>query len=186
MKAALVISDPDIAKVLIDPMRRAILDLLREKPMTQTQLANELGLSSASLNYHIKLLLSKKLVTIVRKQIGVHGIMEIFYSSTVCYFVYDLDSLPNEIRRYFHPLSLERARAVISTLFLKYNSFQIDQTPKGINEISIELSRMITSVARAYEKKVVQQGKENTTLEIYNKAIKRLLKKLGSQNLKEY
>jgi DNA-binding transcriptional ArsR family regulator len=180
MKAAFVISDPHIARVLIDPMRRAILDLLRERPMTQTQLANELGLSSASLNYHIKLLLSKKLVTIARKQVGAHGIMEIFYSSTVYYFVYDLDSLPNEIRRYFHPLSLERARAVISTLFLKSNSFQIDQTPKGIDEISIELSRMITSVARAYEKKVVQQGKENTTLEIYNKAIRRLLKKLGS------
>jgi DNA-binding transcriptional ArsR family regulator len=180
MKATLIVSDPKVAKILIDPMRRAILDMLREKPMTQTQLANELGLSSASLNYHIKLLLSKKLVTIAKKQVGTHGIMEIFYSSTVYYFVYDLDSLPNDIRRYFHPVSLERARAVVSALFLKYNSIRIDQTPKGINEISIELSRMITNVARSYQKKNVQQGKENVTLEIYNKAIRQLLKKISS------
>ncbi|WP_441338329.1 ArsR family transcriptional regulator, partial [Nitrososphaera sp. AFS] len=29
-------------------MRRAILDLLRQKPMTQAQLADELGLTGAS------------------------------------------------------------------------------------------------------------------------------------------
>ena len=41
MKAVYIVDDAKIAKVLIDPMRRAILGLLRQKPMTQAGLANE-------------------------------------------------------------------------------------------------------------------------------------------------
>lgn len=108
MKAVFIVDKSKIAKVLIDPMRRAILDLLRQKPMTQTQLANELGLSPPSLNYHIKLLKSIDLVVIARKQVEAHGITQIFYSSIAYFFVYDLDSLPRDIGRYFYPLSLER------------------------------------------------------------------------------
>jgi DNA-binding transcriptional ArsR family regulator len=59
MKAVYIVNNPKVAKTLIDPMRRAILDLLRQKPMTQAQMADELGLSSASLNYHIKILRSR-------------------------------------------------------------------------------------------------------------------------------
>ena len=59
MKAVYIVNDSKVAKVLIDPMRRAILNLLSQKPMTQAQLADELGLSGASLNYHIKILRSK-------------------------------------------------------------------------------------------------------------------------------
>ena len=176
MKAVYIVNNSKIAKILIDPMRRAILDLLREKSMTQTQLAKELDLSTASLNYHIKLLLSKKLVTIAKKQIGEHGIVQIFYSGIAYYFVYDLDSLPNEFGRYFYPLSLERARAVISALLLSYKSLIIPRTPNMINEISIELSRIITSVAKTYEGRDIEQGTENIILEIYNKAINIFIK----------
>lgn len=176
MKAVYIVNNSKIAKILIDPMRRAILDLIREKSMTQTQLAKELDLSTASLNYHIKLLLSKKLVTIAKKQIGEHGIVQIFYSGIAYYFVYDLDSLPNEFGRYFYPLSLERARAVISALLLSYKSLIIPRTPNMINEISIELSRIITSVAKTYEGRDIEQGTENIILELYNKAINIFIK----------
>ena len=54
MKAVYIVNDLKVAKILVDPMRRAILDLLRQRPMTQAQLAQELGLTGASLNYHIK------------------------------------------------------------------------------------------------------------------------------------
>ena len=73
MKAVLIVNDHKVAKILIDPMRRAILELLREKPMTQTQLASELGLTVASLNYHINLLKSYKLVNIAKKKLGRMG-----------------------------------------------------------------------------------------------------------------
>jgi DNA-binding transcriptional ArsR family regulator len=51
MKSVYIVNDLKVAKVLVDPMRRAILDLLRQKPMTQAQLAQMLGLTGASLNY---------------------------------------------------------------------------------------------------------------------------------------
>ena len=95
MKTAYIVNDVKIAKILVDPMRRAILDLLRQKPMTQAGLANELGLTGASLNYHMKILRSKKLVTIAKK-IEMHRIMQIFFSSVAYLFVYDL------IRNLYH------------------------------------------------------------------------------------
>lgn len=94
MKAVFIVNNPKVAKVLIDPMRRAILELLRQKPMTQTQLASELGLTVASLNYHISLLKSHKLVRIVKRKVGAHGIVQIFFSSSAYLYVYDLKGLP--------------------------------------------------------------------------------------------
>jgi DNA-binding transcriptional ArsR family regulator len=46
LKAAYIADDERDASILIDPMRRAILEFLRQKPMTQAQLASELGLST--------------------------------------------------------------------------------------------------------------------------------------------
>src|SRR5918912_1246833 len=121
MRAVYIVDDVKIAKVLVDPMRRAILDLLRQKPMTQAGLANELGLTGASLNHHMKILRSNKLVTIFKREVEKHRIMQIFLSSVAYLFVYDLDSLPKNIARYFYPVSLERARAAVSLLMMNNN-----------------------------------------------------------------
>src|SRR5919199_5637302 len=123
MKAVYIVNDVKIAKILVDPMRRAILDLLRQKPMTQAGLANELGLTGASLNHHMKILRSNRLVTIFKREIERHRIMQIFFSSVGYLFVYDLDSLPKNIARYFYTVSLERARAVVSLLVMYNKEF---------------------------------------------------------------
>jgi DNA-binding transcriptional ArsR family regulator len=180
MKAVYIVDDVKIAKVLVDPMRRAILDLLRQKPMTQAGLANELGLTGPSLNYHMKILRSKKLVTIAKKEIEMHRIMQIFFSSVAYLFVYDLDSLPKNIARYFYPVSLERARAVVSLLTLNkkdslLSSYHIEQTPEAINDMSENLSRFLVKTARSYEKLTVNHANERIIYEIYKKALSSLL-----------
>ena len=180
MKAVYIVDDVKIAKVLVDPMRRAILDLLRQKPMTQAGLANELGLTGPSLNYHMKILRSKKLVTIAKKEIEMHRIMQIFFSSVAYLFVYDLDSLPKNIARYFYPVGLERARAVVSLLTLNkkdslLSSYHIEQTPEAINGISENLSRFLVNTARSYEKLTVNHADERIIYEIYKKALSSLL-----------
>jgi DNA-binding transcriptional ArsR family regulator len=129
MKAVYIVDDLEVAKILVDPMRRAILDLLRQRPLTQAQLANVLGLTGASLNYQMKKLRSKKLVVVAKREIEEHSIMQIFYSSTAYLFVYDLDSFPTNIARYFYPVSLERARSVVSLFILKEKGYHIEQTP---------------------------------------------------------
>src|ERR687886_224863 len=136
MKAVYIIDDVKIAKILVDPMRRAILDLLRQKPMTQAGLANELGLTAASLNHHIKILRSNKLVTIFKREVERHRIMQIFFSSVAYLFIYDLDSLPKNVARYFYPVSLERARALVSLLLLynrELSGYDIEKTSETIN-----------------------------------------------------
>src|ERR671932_793486 len=136
MKAVYIVNDVKVAKVLVDPMRRAILDLLGQRPMTQAGLANELGLTGPSLNHHMKILRSNKLVTIFKREIEKHRIMQIFLSSVAYLFVYDLDSLPKNIARYFYPVSLDRARAVLSLLLIynkEFSGYDIDQTPEPIN-----------------------------------------------------
>ena len=179
MKAVYIINDVKLAKVLVDPMRRAILDLLRQRPMTQAGLANELGLTGASLNHHMKILRSKKLVTIFKREIERHRIMQIFFSSVAYLFIYDLDSLPKNIARYFYPVSLERARAAVSLLLL-YNKelsvYDIEQTAETINALSENLSRYLVMAAKYYEKKIINHGDERYVYEIYGKAMTNLLK----------
>jgi len=180
MKAVYIVNDVKIAKILVDPMRRAILDLLRQKPMTQAGLANELGLTGASLNHHMKILRSNRLVTIFKREIERHRIMQIFLSSVAYLFVYDLDSLPKNIARYFYPVSLERARAAVS-LLLSYNeelssAYEIENTPDAINMISEKLSRHLIMAAKSYENKTINHGDEKYVYELYGKAIMNLLK----------
>lgn len=179
MKAVYIVNDAKIAKILVDPMRRAILDLLRQRPMTQAGLANELGLTGASLNHHIKILRSKKLVTIFKREVERHRIMQIFLSSVAYLFVYDLESLPKNVARYFYPISMERARSVVSLLLVynkKLSTFDIEQTPEAINAISENLSRYLIISAKSYQKRVINHSDERYIYEIYGKAILSLLK----------
>ena len=174
MKAVYIVNNSKVAKTLIDPMRRAILDLLRQKPMTQAQMADELGLTSASLNYHIKILRSRKLVVVAKREYERHGIKQIFFLAAAYLFVYDLDSLPKSIARYFSPISLERARSAISLLIIN-NRNSIDQTPNTSNSFAEILSRQLVKVAKSYIEKQVNHAQESVIYEIYTKAISELL-----------
>lgn len=175
MKAVYIVNSSRVAKVLIDPMRRAILDLLRQKPMTQAQMADELGLTGASLNYHIKILRSKKLVVVAKREYERHGIKQIFFLAAAYLFIYDLDSLPKNISRYFFPVSLERARGVISMLIRNNGNNSIVQTPTISNRIAERLSRQLVKLSKSYEQKEVNYAEEKVIYEIYTKAVSELL-----------
>ena len=174
MKAVYIVNKSRVAKVLIDPMRRAILDLLRQKPMTQAQMADELGLSGASLNYHIKILRSKKLVVVAKREYERHGIKQIFFLAAAYLFIYDLNSLPKDISRYFFPVSIERARGVISML-IRSDRNNIAQSPTVSNRIAETLSNQLVKLAKDYEQKEVKYADEKIIYEIYTKAISKLL-----------
>jgi DNA-binding transcriptional ArsR family regulator len=177
MKAVYIVDSSRVAKVLIDPMRRAILDLLRQKPMTQAQMADELGLTGASLNYHIKILRSKKLVVVTKREYERHGIKQIFFLAAAYLFIYDLDSLPKDISRYFFPVSLERARGVISMLIRNNGSNNsIVQTPAISNRIAEGLSRHLVEISKSYERKEVNYADEKIIYDIYTKAVSELLR----------
>lgn len=178
MKATYIVDDPDIAAILVDPMRRTILSFLREKPMTQAQLADELGLSDASLNYHMKKLKNVGLVTIIKKVAEEHGIIQKFFSPAAYLFVFDLDALPKDISRYFYPISIERTWGVISTVAAN-NGKAIKIDPENINEITESLSRQLVNIAKSYTKKEATHGNESTAYEIYSGAVRAWLAQSG-------
>ena len=110
--------------------------------------------------------------------------MQIFLSSVAYLFVYDLDSLPKNIARYFYPVSLERARSAVSLLLIydkELLGYDIEQTPETINTISENLSRHLVIAAKPYEKRVVNHGDERHVYEIYGKAITNLLNETKKQ-----
>ncbi|MEW6603720.1 MAG: helix-turn-helix domain-containing protein [Thermoproteota archaeon] len=176
MQAVYIVDEVSIARVLVDPMRRAILHLLREQPMTQAQLAEELGLSNASLNYHMKILLQNKLVEITKSVAEEHGIMQKFFSPAAFLFVYDLDAMPKDVARYFYPISLERARTLVSTIMIEGvetpSSIKKVLRHKNIEEVSASLSRLLVSVAKQYTRQRALHGDEKIVSEIYTKVFK--------------
>ncbi len=179
MQAVYMVNEVPIARVLVDPMRRAILHLLREQPMTQAQLAEELGLSNASLNYHMKILHQHKLVEITKSVAEEHGIMQKFFSPAALLFVYDLDAMPKDVARYFYPMSLERARALVSTILIEDvetpSSIKKVLRHRNIEEVSATLSRLLVSVAKQYTRQRALHGDEKIVSEIYTKVFKLFL-----------
>jgi hypothetical protein len=92
-------------------------------------------------------------------------------------FVYDLDSFPKDIARYFYPITLERARSVVSLCILKdRGGYRIERTPEAINGLSEHLSRLLVKTSKNYEQKDVDYGNEEIVYEIYTKAINAFIK----------
>ncbi|MGH9920495.1 MAG: ArsR family transcriptional regulator, partial [Nitrososphaerales archaeon] len=76
MKLVTIVGDENVAKLLSDPMRRAILNILRERPMNETQLAKRLGLTDATVSYHLAILKKARLLIIAKKEVEEHGIVQ--------------------------------------------------------------------------------------------------------------
>jgi DNA-binding transcriptional ArsR family regulator len=76
-----VISDLETLKVVTDPLRLNIVNLLRGEPRTAKELAKTLHLSQTKLYYHIGLLEQHRLIRVVGTRL-VSGILEKQYQAT--------------------------------------------------------------------------------------------------------
>jgi DNA-binding transcriptional ArsR family regulator len=149
MKAVEVITDPKIATVLVDPMRREIVRLLSEGEKTENKLAGMLGLSDPSVGHHLRLLKENGLIRIVRTESEEHGILSKFYRSNATVYLVDSHTMPQEIDRYFMPITLERARGVMAaaSMILKRRAIRLDE--RDIEQFAKMLSSgMIHASAR--------------------------------------
>ncbi len=173
VKLVEIIQDPEAAKLISDPMRRAILNLLRLRSLTQAELAESLGLTDASMNYHLQLLKKAHFVTIVRREEEGHGIMQKFYAPTAFLYLPDVDALPREVARYFYPINIERARGALSVIG---NPHEI-AGPNGreVDKLGEDLAKALVTVARNYAGREVSQGEGEVLVgEIYAKALSKL------------
>ena len=76
-----VLDDPEVLRLIADPLRLRILELLRQAPHTVTELAELLGVARTRLYYHVRLLESHDLVAVAETHV-VAGITEKRYRVT--------------------------------------------------------------------------------------------------------
>jgi|LSQX01.1.fsa_nt_gb DNA-binding transcriptional ArsR family regulator len=74
----LFIDDLDTVKILTDPLRLQIIDILSPKPMTVNQVASRLGLPNSRLYYHFNLLEQHGLIEVVETRV-VNNLIEKLY-----------------------------------------------------------------------------------------------------------
>lgn len=88
----ITITDLDALKVIADPLRSQILELLTHEPLTVNQLSDKLGLAPSKLYYHVNMLEKHNFMQVV--DTSIHGnIIEKHYWITAYNFELDKEML---------------------------------------------------------------------------------------------
>lgn len=170
-----VVTDPQKARVLVDPMRREIVRLLSLRLMTESELAETLGLSDPSVNHHLKILAGAGLIRIARREVEEHGIVQKFYEAMAAIYLVDGKSMPLEIERYFMPVRLERALGVVSALSLAEKE-PTQVSTREVEDFAKALDSAIIEVAHSHSRQRNEE-REEIIRKIYRDALMHLLKK---------
>jgi len=174
-KGVEVITDLETARVLVDPMRREVVRLLADRPMTENKLAEALGLSDPSVGHHLKILKQSGLIRIVRKQAEEHGIVQKFYETTAAVYLIDGRGMPLEIERYFMPVRLERALGIVSALSIASKESRQLST-RDVEDFAKALDSAIIDVAHNHSRQR-NEDREEIIRKMYRDALMHLLKK---------
>lgn len=185
-KAVQIVDKP---KILVDPVRREILRLLALESQTSTQLAERLNLSKSTVGHHIGVLRRAKLVRIKLAKPGSHGILEKYYEPVALVLIEDYKQIPEELKKYFLNIHMERLRGMFSTLQLigdMVNAFDVireswEHTVKIpsdfdlLNELANETLKYMTQVGKKYENTMTDLDAETLLTKIYSEALRLII-----------
>src|SRR3989442_11961203 len=147
-QAVKVVTDESQARLISDPMRREMLRLLSRRALTEKELSRLIGLSPPSIGHHLKALKEGQLISKVRSGAGEHGIIQKWYIATAQAFIVDREGLPNDVRRYFMPIDIERARGVTACLSLIRDS--VKPSTKSMETLTHQVCKAICKAAEKY------------------------------------
>jgi DNA-binding transcriptional ArsR family regulator len=174
MRGVNIVNDPKTAEKLVDPMRRTILSMLANHPMTESGLAKTLGLTESAIGYHLKTLEAIGLVRVVKREPEPHGILQKFYGASAMVFIIDTNHLPQEISRYFFPINLERIRGFLCGLPAdKLDAVKDDRT---VERLATEFVDHLIAAGNAY-KDEARLGREELNIKLYREAFGKMLEK---------
>jgi len=185
-KAVQIVDKP---KILVDPIRREILRLLALESQTSTQLAERLNLSKSTVGHHIGVLRRAKLVRIKLAKPGSHGILEKYYEPVALVLIEDYKQIPEELKKYFLNIHMERLRGMFSTLQLigdMVNAFDVireswEHTVKIpsdfdlLNELANETLKYMTQVGKKYENTMTDLDAETLLTKIYSEVLRLII-----------
>jgi DNA-binding transcriptional ArsR family regulator len=178
-RAVEVITDPRIARILVDPMRREIVRLLAEGEKTENELAGLLGLSDPSVGHHLKVLRDAKLIRVVRMEAEEHGILQKFYQSNATVYLVDSHNMRREIDRYFMPISLERVRGVMTAASLVLGREGAQFSEKDVEEFAKLFASAILRSSTRFSKRW-KGSREELLAALYRNALSYVLANPGS------
>jgi len=174
VKGVSIISDPKIAEKLVDPMRRTILNMLANHPMTESNLAKTLGFTESAIGYHLKTLEAIGLVRVVKREPEHHGILQKFYGLSATVFIIDTHHLPREISRYFFPVDMERIRGCLCGL--PADKLDIVKDDVAVEKLAALFVDYLIEASADYKGEVCL-GREELTVRLYREAFARMLAK---------
>lgn len=174
-RTVIIIKDPKTIRLLADFTRSEILRLLSERPMTETQLSEELGLTKAAVGYHLRQLRDAALITISRVEAEEHGILQKYYSSTASLFIVDPDYIPEDAKRYFLEMQIEHLRGMLS-VFKFYNKIS-EVSSENLEELAEAMLRQLKIVGQRHvEEEAKDEDVESLIVKIYAEALAGLTK----------
>lgn len=166
-----VIRDESQATLLFDPIRREILRLLSRQALTGKDLSDIIGISAPAMHHHLNALARGQFITVVKREAGIHGIVQKWYRSAAQAFIVDRDRLPDRIRRYFMSMDMERARGVAAASAVWTKGSKLSE--RGLDSLTRQICTLIARAAQN-DKGGLEDDPEKVFLRIYIEALKQL------------
>lgn len=185
-QAVKVLNNPKQIKALADPLRREILRKLVEKPLTQSQLAEELNESPSAIAYHLNLLSGLGLIRIQRTEIEEHGIQEKYYEPVARLFIEDYRTIPERYRKRLLQIHIERIRGVLALIkYLKGSEYKEELSSRmKIEKIAEKIAENLTDIGYKYEREDLKLDREGLIIELYSKALEYTVNQKDGEELK--
>ncbi|MFA4640847.1 winged helix-turn-helix domain-containing protein [Pyrococcus kukulkanii] len=142
-KRVKVITDPEVIKVMLEDTRRKILQLLRNKEMTISQLSEILGKTPQTIYHHIEKLKEAGLVEVKRTEMK-GNLVEKYYGRTADVFYINL-YLGDEELRYFARSRLKTKLDIFKKLGYRFNDEELlgimDKMLMKEHEVKVKISK---------------------------------------------
>lgn len=144
-KKVRVITDPNVIKLMLEDTRRQILQLLRNKEMTISQLSEILGKTPQTIYHHIEKLKEAGLVEVKRTEMK-GNLVEKYYGRTADAFYINM-YLGDEELRYFARSKLKTKLDIFKALGYSFNDEELldimDKLLAKEHEYKMEISKEI-------------------------------------------
>lgn len=169
------------AKLIVEPINRQILRHLAEKEYTQKMLAELVGIAPPSIYYHIKELRAARLISVVRQEPEMHGILQKYYRAEAVYFIVDYGRMPLDLRRYFLSVNLERLRGIFAIL-RGLKKIESSLSSAQMELMADRVAFYLAEVAKEYEKNAgdddeTNVDRESIIISLYGEALARTIEK---------
>ncbi len=169
-----IVDDPDSIRLLADFTRTEILRLLSKYSMTETQLAEQLGLTRAAVGYHLHLLMDAGLITVSKVEAEKHGILQKYYAPIAVLLIIDPAYIPSDVQRYFIRMEIEHLRGIFSALQLYHHVSKVSSGT--FEQLAMAMLKQLKIVGQKHTKDMALEDAELLKVKIYAEALASLTK----------